>query len=178
MKSRPALLSPAERARVRRFLLACEQRLATDREHILALRVRLDTAATVDPEDVPASIATMHAQVRLRDVASGRTHVRTVVLPGDADVATGRRTVSAWPGPVLLGAREGDEVRWSCGGAPRRFRIEKILYQPEAVERQLRASVRRSRRGEPLRSARVPSLPRGLVRTLLNRRNKANVSVE
>jgi regulator of nucleoside diphosphate kinase len=161
---------------MRRLLRACEQRLATDQEYFLALRARLDTAQTIDPEDVPASVATMHAQVRLRDVASGRTHVRTVVLPGDAEIATGRRPVCAWPGPALLGAREGDEVRWRCGAAARRFRIEKILYQPEAAERELRARVRRSRRAEPLRSLRVPSLAKGLVSTSKRGESNGNVA--
>jgi regulator of nucleoside diphosphate kinase len=160
---------------MRRFLLACEQRLAMDQEHILALRARLAAALTIAPEDVPSTVATMHAQVRLRDVESGRTHVRTVVLPGDAEIATGRRPVCAWPGSVLLGAREGDEVRWRCGAGWRRFRVEKILYQPEAVERQLRAHVRRSRRGGPLRSVRADSLAKGLMRS--SRRGEPNGNV-
>jgi len=34
---------------------------------------------------------------------------------------------------ALLGYREGDEIEWPTPGGRRRFKIVKVLYQPEAA---------------------------------------------
>lgn len=156
MTSRPALISHSDRIRLRRFLAACEERLIRDREHLAQLRARLDAAVAVEPDELPEGVATMHTQVRLRDVASGRSHVSTVVLPPDADVAE-QGSPLIWATAALIGAREGDEVQWQSGAGMRRLRVEKILYQPEAAQRQRAHARRRSRtRDEPAARNRRP----------------------
>jgi transcription elongation GreA/GreB family factor len=87
----------------------------------------------IDDDAQPKSLAVMYSQVRVRNLKSGRTHVQTVALPPDAEVLASRRALSSWAGPLLLGAREGDEVQWLNGGALERLRIEKVLCQPGAA---------------------------------------------
>ncbi len=159
MKTRHALLTPAERTRFRRFLAACEQRLAAERRHLDALDARLKAAITIEAEDVPPSIATMHAQVRLRDQQSGKTQVRTVMLPSDAEVLAARRAVSSWLEPQILGAREGEEIHLGAGEARRVFRVEKVLHQIEAADRELRFQRRRSRAKRQSRPNRIVAAP-------------------
>ncbi|MEP7246041.1 MAG: GreA/GreB family elongation factor [Gammaproteobacteria bacterium] len=130
MDAQCAVMTQAERTRFRRFLAACEERLSRDSAHLARLRRRLERAAIVEGENAPSNRACLNAQVLVRDLVSGRTHVETVVLPAEVEVAAGRRQLHSWSGPLLLGAREGDEVRWCWGETLKQWRIEKILSQP------------------------------------------------
>jgi hypothetical protein len=84
---------------------------------------------------LPDGLATMHSQVRVRDATTHKTHVETVALPAHADVLAGRRPLHSWPGPLLLGTREGDEIEWCYGGILMRWRIEEILFRPTTTSR-------------------------------------------
>jgi regulator of nucleoside diphosphate kinase len=75
----------------------------------------------------------MHSTVRVRDVASGRSMVYTLVFPSEADLVQGRLSVLAPVGTALLGFRSGDVVEWPVPGGVRRLQIEKVLFQPEAA---------------------------------------------
>lgn len=143
--TRPRLVSHADRARLRRFLDACEESLERERADLANLRARVERFVAVRAEELPDDVATLHAQVRMRDLTSGRTLACTVVLPRDADVAIERRSPLSWPGSVLLGAREGDELLWPLRSGTRQMRLERVLFQPEAVQRVIRTQARRRR---------------------------------
>lgn len=128
-----ALFGRAERERLRRFVIAWEKRLALDRKHVATLRARLEATACVSDEAIPADLVTLHSQVRVRDIETGRPFVWTVVLPSDEDVLTTARSPSSWSGATLLGRREGDEFEWSTRGGSRRVRIEEVMYQPKGM---------------------------------------------
>lgn len=126
----PALMNTIERARYERFLTVADERLAQDREYLSLLRTRLSLSSVAGSDKTPSDLAVMYSQVRVRNLASGRTHVQTVALPTDAELLESRRPLSSWPAPLLLGAREGDEVQWLNAGTLERLRIEEVLYQP------------------------------------------------
>ena len=128
-----ALFGRAERERLRRFVIAWEKRLALDRKHVATLRARLEAAARVSDEAIPADLVTLHSQVRVRDIESGRAFYWTVVLPSDEDILTTARSPSSWSGATLLGRRVGDEFEWSTRGGSRRVRIEEVIYQPKGM---------------------------------------------
>ena len=142
MKTR-ALMTRSERARYERFLAAAEERIAREREHLGQLRTRLQFAATTPNAQSPKDVAGMYSQVCVRDLRTGRTHIQTVALPPDEEVLAARRPLSSWASPVLMGAREGDEVQWLSAGSLERWRVEKVLDRP-AVAAQPRASSARA----------------------------------
>lgn len=146
------MMSEAERASYRRFLAACEQRLSCERKHLERLRTRLERATRRETYEPPGDVAAMHTQVQVRDLVTGRTQVETVVLPPEDEVRTARRALHSWTGPLLLGAREGDEIEWCYGRTRRRWRIEKILSQ--ATPRAHPSSAAGARIGGPPRSRR------------------------
>lgn len=125
-----ASMTGVEREKYQRFLAAAAERLARDREHLAQLRTRFHLAVAGDENAPPKNLATLYSQVRVCDLNSGRTHVETVALPPEAEVLASRRALSSWAGPLLLGAREGDEVQWLNGGTLQRLRIEEVLRQP------------------------------------------------
>ena len=104
-----------------------------ERKHLQALEAELDRAKVVLSEAVPADVVTMNSTVRLSDLDTGREYVYTVVYPSNADASVGRISVLAPMGTALLGYRTGAEFTWRAPLGVRRFRIEEVLFQPEAA---------------------------------------------
>jgi transcription elongation GreA/GreB family factor len=136
------IISHTDKARFKRYLDACEQRLLRELDGLEKVRARVAGAATVAAQDVPDDFATMHAQVRLRDLDSGRTLVSSVVLPPEDEIPTSTRSSLSWPAVALLGAREGEEVQLPMRLGSQRVRVEKVLFRPEPAPHRARASVR------------------------------------
>jgi regulator of nucleoside diphosphate kinase len=82
----------------------------------------------------------MRTLVRIRDLESGLQGDYTLVYPWEADVDSNRVSVLAPLGTALLGYREGDQIEWHMPGGMRRLRVEKILHQPEAKQREAHAA--------------------------------------
>jgi transcription elongation GreA/GreB family factor len=133
LKTPSQLMTGAERERYGRFLAAAEEKLARDRHYLTKLRARWQRSGAIADGVTPRGVATLYSQVRIRNMKSGRTHVQTVVLPTDAELRAGRRALSSWPGPMLLGAREGDEIQWVSDDILQHLRVEEVLFQPKIV---------------------------------------------
>jgi regulator of nucleoside diphosphate kinase len=57
----------------------------------------------------------------------------TLVYDADADLFGEKLSVLTGLGASLLGARVGEVVEWQTRRGPRRVRVERILFQPEAA---------------------------------------------
>ena len=106
---------------------------AKDRQDLVALVDELNRAIVVPPSEVPADVITMNSRVRLVDLDSDRTFEYTVVYPNDANPSEGKVSVVAPIGAAMLGYRQGDEFEWDMPNGRRRFRVDAVLYQPEAA---------------------------------------------
>jgi regulator of nucleoside diphosphate kinase len=96
------------------------------------LDAELSNALVLDPEKIPSDVITMNTKVSFMDINESEVFVYTIVYPEDADIEKGKLSVFAPIGTALLGYREGEEVVWQVPAGLKSFRIEKILYQPEA----------------------------------------------
>ena len=67
----------------------------------------------------------------LRDLDSGEKETYTLVFPERADIASNRLSVIAPVGTAILGQRVGDELKWRVPAGWRRFKIVRVLSQPE-----------------------------------------------
>jgi regulator of nucleoside diphosphate kinase len=114
-------------------LIASRQPSHQDVKALVDLKGELERAVVVPPEAVPPSVVTLNSRVRLRDLDTGQKGEYTLVLPGGADFREGRVSVLAPVGTALLGQQEGDVVEWIVPAGRKRFRIEAVLYQPEAA---------------------------------------------
>lgn len=152
----PALMTRNERARYERFLAAADERIARDREHLGQLRSRFHLAVTIADAASPKNVPGMYSQVCVRDLRTGRTHIQTVALPPDAEVLAAQRPLSSWASPVLLGAREGDEVHWLSGGLLKRWRVEKVLRRPGEAVPPLASSAHTSKEDRKQMAANAP----------------------
>jgi regulator of nucleoside diphosphate kinase len=96
------------------------------------LGAELKRAEQVASEKIPQDIVTMNSRVRLKELKSGRDMEFTIVYPQDADLKAQKVSVLAPVGTAILGCKTGEVVDWPTPQGTRSFKIEEILYQPEA----------------------------------------------
>ena len=101
--------------------------------YLRGLEGQLARTTVVPPNAVDADTVTMNSRLCLRDLKSGNCWAVTLAYAADADLFGENLSVLSELGGSLLGARVGDVVQWETRRGPRRVRIERILFQPEAA---------------------------------------------
>ncbi|MEJ8755611.1 nucleoside diphosphate kinase regulator [Pontibacter sp. H259] len=93
----------------------------------------LKRAKVVTSEEVPTDVVTMNSFVRLKDLKSGGVMEITIVYPKDADLSNRKISVLAPVATAILGCKVDDEIEWPAPQGMLKYKIEEILYQPEAA---------------------------------------------
>src|ERR1044072_7069674 len=93
----------------------------------------LDRAEAMKPQEIPGDVITMNSTFRLRNVDTNEATVYTLVFPGVADSAMGKISILAPIGTAVLGYKIGDTIDWEVPAGRKRFKVEEIVYQPEAA---------------------------------------------
>lgn len=106
---------------------------------LVPLETEVARARRVAPEAIPPDVVTMNSTVEFRDLDSGAQLCYTLTWPSDANPAEGKVSVLAPVGTALLGVRVGDQIEWAVPAGVRRFRVERVAYQPEAAGHRERA---------------------------------------
>ena len=101
-------------------------------EYLKNLENELERAEVVPPEQIPPDVITMNSKVRLIDTDTGEETVYTLVFPENADLSQNKISVLAPVGTAMLGYRVGDTFEWDVPAGKLTFKVEEILYQPEA----------------------------------------------
>lgn len=122
-----------DRFRLGTLLDSRETKALADRNVLDELEWRLEEAAAVASEGIPADVVTMNSTLRLVEVGTGREMVCTVVYPEDLEFVDGGISVLGPVGSVLIGHETGDLVEWWEGDDAGRWYLAEILSQPEQV---------------------------------------------
>lgn len=109
------------------------ERLSTGNRVIEGLGHELKRAKLVASDEIPPDVVTMNSVVRLRELKSGTELEITLVYPKDADAATRKISILAPVATAVLGCRVGDEIEWPVPKGTVSYRVEAVLYQPEAA---------------------------------------------
>jgi regulator of nucleoside diphosphate kinase len=104
-----------------------------DKTQIKLLKKKLQEAKIYSPKVIPEDIITMNSKVRLKDIYSEEELIYTLVYPVSADINKNKISILAPIGVALLGHRVGEIVDSGISEDLTKFRIEEILYQPEAA---------------------------------------------
>lgn len=134
MSTRNLVVTSEDMEHLRR-LLGATRNFHRDREYLASLEEELDRAATVSASSAPADVVMMNSTVRVKEVENGREMTYTLVFPRDADFKRNRISVLAPIGTALLGYGEGDVVDANLPSGLRKFRIEAVMYKPEAMKK-------------------------------------------
>ena len=130
MAERAIYLTSQDRDRLQALAQRTEDR---DRGDLAGLMYELSRAVIVPAAEIPGDVITMNSRVRLLDLQDGSVLEYTLVYPGDANFAEGKISVLAPIGAAMIGYRVGDEIEWEVPAGQRHFRVEAVLYQPEAA---------------------------------------------
>lgn len=122
-------------------LLTSRQPAHVEVKALVDLKGELERAVVVGPKAVPPGVVTLGSKVCLRDLDTGASGEYTLVLPGQADIRQGKVSVLAPVGTALLGQEEGDTVEWVVPVGRKRFRIDAVIFQPEAADEQREGEV-------------------------------------
>ena len=108
------------------------QRHVNGPEAVEALGKELKRAKVVASEEIPVDVITMNSTVRLKELKSRSEMIITIVYPKDVDLTSRKVSVLAPVGTAILGCKVGDKIEWPLPKGPVTYKIEEILYQPEA----------------------------------------------
>jgi regulator of nucleoside diphosphate kinase len=95
------------------------------------LEERLDDAVYVEWQEAPGTLVTMNTTVELADPRSGESEVLTLAYPDEAEFIDDSVSVLEPLGGALLGSAVGDVIQCAQGRGTTKFRIRRIVYQPE-----------------------------------------------
>lgn len=132
MKRKEIYLTDTDQRRLKGLLASKGKLDGRDERNLSDLQYELERAKVVPAAEIPQDVVTMNTRFRLRDIDTGLIAEYTLVFPGEADISKGYLSILAPIGTALLGYRELDTVEWNVPAGLKRFRVEEVLYQPEA----------------------------------------------
>lgn len=133
MEKRNIFVSEFDAQRLRKLVEEAREFSQEKEDHLADLERELSHATIISPEEVPSDVITMNSKVRLTNLDTGKQVTYTLVFPDDADAEQNAISVLAPIGTAMLGYRVGNEIEWKVPAGVRRFKVEEILYQPEAA---------------------------------------------
>ncbi len=101
-------------------------------EYLEMLRMELNRAVVVSPQDISNDVITMNSIVCLEDLDTKEEEIYTLVFPENADLGKGKVSILAPIGTAMLGYEVGDTFEWDVPAGKRRLQVKRILYQPES----------------------------------------------
>lgn len=113
-------------------LVQAERQISGD-QIIGPLSQELKRAKLVESTAIPPDIITMNSVVRLRELRSKMELEITLVYPKEANVSTRKISILAPVATAVLGCRVGDTIKWPLPKGMATYKVEAILYQPEAA---------------------------------------------
>ncbi|MDA8743549.1 nucleoside diphosphate kinase regulator [Rubripirellula amarantea] len=130
-KKKTITVTSEDRERLERLFVSSLAAAFLDKPYLNDLRQELEQANVVGRGEVPADVVTMNSTVVIKDMKSKETETFTLVYPDEANIADGRLSILAPLGIAILGYRVGDTIHWKIPNGEGRWRVERIVYQPE-----------------------------------------------
>ena len=127
------IITDSDKTKLEKLLFDSQEYNLCKKEYLKKLEQELQRASIVKSEDIPNDVITMNSCVSLIDLESGEEMIVTLVFPEQADVLESRISILAPIGTAILGYRVGDTVEWEVPAGIVKLKVEKIIYQPEAL---------------------------------------------
>jgi regulator of nucleoside diphosphate kinase len=133
MSGKPIRVTVFDLERLKKLLADAQRTSHRKSVYLTKLQAELDRAKVVKPDKVPSDVVTMNSRVCLIDLDTGKEEIYTLVFPEDADAGQGKLSVLAPIGTAMLGYEVGDVFEWEVPAGKRKWKVKRILYQPEAA---------------------------------------------
>lgn len=129
----PIRMTDVDRQRLLETAQALRSLGGSYREFAAELESECERATICPRSEIAPDVITMNSCVRVIDLRTQERSRFTLVYPKESDILEGRMSVISPLGLALLGRRKGDIVELRLPAGTRRFRVEAVLYQPEAA---------------------------------------------
>ena len=129
------IITETDHARLRDLILRNRIAATESPWALLVLEQQLDNAQIVPSQQVPHDVVTMRSKVRVRVKNDQKPVEYTIEYPNDADTDEGSISILSPLATAVLGERSGEEVAWNLAAGVSHYKIDSILYQPEAAGR-------------------------------------------
>jgi len=97
------------------------------------LETVLARARVTNPREVPPDVVTMNSRVEIQNLDLRTEQILTLVFPKDADESPDKMSILSPVGMAMFGRRVGDVFCATENDREVRYRLLRILYQPEAA---------------------------------------------
>ncbi len=126
------ILSSLDFQRINRCINQAKGERTINDFEIQRLLYELSRADIIEPRKIPDNLVTMNSEVEIVFMENKQTVRLKIVYPEEADIKKGRISIFSPIANALLGHKLGDVIEWVVPAGGTSFRVEKILYQPEA----------------------------------------------
>jgi len=133
MSQKNIYITEQDSTRLRELISVARDFAKEDEKYLRDLEDELNKGKIVKSQDIPPDIITMNSKVYLKNLDTKEEMTYQLVFPEHADFSQGRVSILAPIGTALLGYSVGDIIEWKVPAGIVRLKVEKILYQPEAV---------------------------------------------
>lgn len=127
------IITETDLARLRDLILRNRIAATESPWALLVLEQQLDNAQIVPSQQVPDDVVTMRTKVRVRIEDDQKPVEYTIEYPQGANPDEGSISILSPLATAVLGKRSGEEVSWDLAAGVSRYKIDSILYQPEAA---------------------------------------------
>lgn len=125
-------ITESDRQKLQKLIAEAREYNLCKKEYLRTLDQELSRANVVASGDIPNDVITMNSRVSLIDTESGEEMVYTLVFPQEANLLENKISILAPIGTAILGYRVGDIIEWPVPDGVVEFKVDKILFQPEA----------------------------------------------
>jgi regulator of nucleoside diphosphate kinase len=119
--------------RLSNLIQAIRSSKSIDEEYLKFLGIELKKALKIDSKLITPDFVTMNSVMNVSFMNSGRKMELRLVYPHEANFAKGMVSVLSPLGCALLGYKAGDIVAFQAPVGEQKVRIDKVIYQPEAM---------------------------------------------
>jgi len=133
MREKIIYITNSDIERLQELIKTAREFHTEDEIYLKELEKELNRGEIVDSKKIPKDVITMNTKVCIKDLDTNKEEVFWLVFPTNADPNHNRISILTPIGTALLGYKTGDVIEWEVPGGIRKFKIEKLLYQPETA---------------------------------------------
>ncbi len=126
------ILSRLDFQRIKKCIGEAKAHRSINEFEIQRLVYELSRAKVVDPREIPDNLITMNSEVEISFLGNEHSITLKIVYPEEADFKKGKISIFSPIANALLGHKLGDIIEWIVPAGGTTFKVDKIIYQPEA----------------------------------------------
>ena len=127
------ILNRLDYSRIQKCINDAKQFKSINASEAESLKVELNSAKIVEPQEIPSDVVTMNSIVKISFLNSDVQTEFQIVYPDKANLKLKKISIFSPIATALIGYKVADEIEWIVPAGLTKIRIDEIIYQPEAA---------------------------------------------